>query len=79
MIEIINYNFIKFLEHINYVKDKIGVDHVGIGGDFDGIELLVLIKCWYIEYKYLKIFLDYLDLLMIWRMYPSIRIYLLFY
>lgn len=26
-------------DHIDYIKNKIGVDHVGIGFDFDGIEL----------------------------------------
>ena len=24
------------LEHINYVVDLVGIDHVGIGSDFDG-------------------------------------------
>lgn len=24
-------------DHIDYIRDRIGVDHVGIGGDFDGI------------------------------------------
>ena len=27
-------------DHIDYVKDKIGVEYVGIGGDYDGITLL---------------------------------------
>jgi membrane dipeptidase len=25
-----------FVDHIDYVKDLIGIDHVGIGTDFDG-------------------------------------------
>lgn len=24
------------LEHIKYIKNKIGIDHIGIGADFDG-------------------------------------------
>jgi membrane dipeptidase len=27
-----------FLEHINYVKNLIGIDHVGIGADYDGVD-----------------------------------------
>jgi hypothetical protein len=26
-----------FSEHISYIRDLIGVDHIGVGGDFDGI------------------------------------------
>ena len=26
--------------HIAYIKAEAGIDHVGIGGDFDGVELL---------------------------------------
>jgi membrane dipeptidase len=26
------------VDHINYVRDLIGPDHVGIGGDYDGVE-----------------------------------------
>jgi membrane dipeptidase len=26
-----------FSDHINYVRDLIGADHVGIGGDYDGV------------------------------------------
>lgn len=26
------------LDHINYVRDLIGADHVGIGGDYDGVD-----------------------------------------
>ena len=26
-----------FADHIEHIKNLIGVDHVGIGGDFDGI------------------------------------------
>lgn len=26
------------IDHINYVRDFIGADHVGIGGDYDGVE-----------------------------------------
>jgi membrane dipeptidase len=29
------------VDHINYVRDRIGLDHIGIGSDFDGIEALV--------------------------------------
>ena len=25
-----------FVDHIDYIKDKIGIDHVGISSDFDG-------------------------------------------
>ena len=35
-------------EHIYHIKNLIGVDHVGVGGDFDGINKCVydfLIKC----------------------------------
>ncbi|MCH8496590.1 MAG: dipeptidase [Balneolales bacterium] len=27
-------------DHIDYIRDRIGVDHLGIGGDYDGISLL---------------------------------------
>lgn len=27
------------LDHIQHIKKNIGVDHVGIGSDFDGIEM----------------------------------------
>ena len=27
-------------DHINHVKNLIGVDHVGIGSDYDGVELV---------------------------------------
>jgi membrane dipeptidase len=26
------------IEHIVYVRDKIGIDYVGLGSDFDGVE-----------------------------------------
>lgn len=29
-------------DHIDYVKNRIGVDHVGIGGDYDGMAGFVL-------------------------------------
>lgn len=32
-------NISDVVDHINYVKDKIGADHVGIGSDFDGVPL----------------------------------------
>ena len=25
------------LEHVNHIKDLIGVDHIGIGGDYNGV------------------------------------------
>ncbi|CAL4142139.1 unnamed protein product, partial [Meganyctiphanes norvegica] len=28
------------IEHINYIRNITGIDHVGIGADFDGINLL---------------------------------------
>lgn len=28
------------IDHINYIKDLIGVDHVGIGADYDGVDTL---------------------------------------
>lgn len=28
----------KAIEHINYVRDLIGAEHVGIGGDYDGVD-----------------------------------------
>ena len=28
------------VDHIDYVKNLIGIDHVGIGGDWDGVEIL---------------------------------------
>lgn len=30
-------------EHIYYIKNLIGVDHIGVGGDFDGINKYVYI------------------------------------
>lgn len=30
-------NFFSILEHINHIKQLIGPDYIGIGGDFDGI------------------------------------------
>lgn len=30
-------------EHIYYIRDLIGVDHIGVGGDFDGINKYVLL------------------------------------
>ena len=27
------------IDHIEYIRDQAGMDHVGIGGDFDGIEV----------------------------------------
>ncbi len=29
-------------DHIDYIRDQIGVDHIGIGGDYDGIPTLPL-------------------------------------
>ena len=26
-------------DHIDYIKKKAGIDHVGIGSDFDGIDV----------------------------------------
>ncbi len=28
-------------EHMTYIRDKIGADHVGIGADYDGVPLYV--------------------------------------
>ncbi len=37
------------VEHLNYVKNSIGVDHVGIGSDYDGVDTyglkIVLAQC----------------------------------
>jgi membrane dipeptidase len=33
-----NAPFEKVLEHIDYLVKKVGIDHVAIGSDFDGIE-----------------------------------------
>lgn len=30
-------NLFNFLDHINYIRDLIGPDHIGIGGDYDGV------------------------------------------
>jgi membrane dipeptidase len=30
-------NLEKVVEHLNYIKDLIGADHIGIGGDYDGV------------------------------------------
>lgn len=30
-------NLYLFLAHINYIKKYIGVDHIGIGGDYNGV------------------------------------------
>lgn len=30
--------FFHFLAHINHIRDLIGVDHIGLGGDFNGVE-----------------------------------------
>ena len=27
------------VEHINHIRDVVGIDHVGIGSDFCGVEL----------------------------------------
>lgn len=27
------------LDHINYIRGKIGIEHIGVGSDFDGINL----------------------------------------
>lgn len=32
--------FFSFAEHFHYIKRMIGADHVGIGGDFDGVNRL---------------------------------------
>ena len=39
MITIIIKDFFVFKDHINYVKKLIGPDHIGIGSDYDGIEM----------------------------------------
>ncbi|KAK7467737.1 hypothetical protein BaRGS_00037045, partial [Batillaria attramentaria] len=28
------------VDHINYIKNKIGIDYIGIGGDYDGVTIL---------------------------------------
>ncbi len=33
-------DYTKIVDHIDYVRDKIGIDYVGIGSDYDGIPLL---------------------------------------
>ncbi|XP_070507383.1 dipeptidase 1-like [Chironomus tepperi] len=35
-----NSTIFDVVKHINYVKDLIGVDHVGIGADYDGVSLM---------------------------------------
>ena len=38
--KIISHKFSKIIlikEHFNYAKKLIGVDHIGIGADFDGV------------------------------------------
>ena len=30
---------IMYLDHIDHIKEKAGVDHIGIGSDFDGIDV----------------------------------------
>ena len=30
------------IKHIKYISDLIGVDHVGIGSDYDGVEIMPL-------------------------------------
>jgi membrane dipeptidase len=34
-----NATVLDVVEHVNYVKKRIGVDHVGIGSDFDGVNM----------------------------------------
>lgn len=29
--------FETFADHINYIRGRIGIDRIGLGGDFDGI------------------------------------------
>lgn len=31
-----NNNFMLTIDHMEYVRDLIGIDHIGIGSDFDG-------------------------------------------
>ena len=40
-------------DHIEHIRDRAGIDHVGIGGDYDGVDQSVyllfhskLFKCW---------------------------------
>ena len=33
-------------EHIYHIRNLIGVDHIGVGGDFDGINKYVKIILW---------------------------------
>ena len=35
-------NYTIFSDHIEYVRDFIGVDYVGIAGDFDGVTVYVV-------------------------------------
>lgn len=32
------FSFVLLTDHINYVKNLIGVDYIGIGSDYDGID-----------------------------------------
>tara|TARA_B100000767_G_scaffold258591_1_gene267470 strand:- start:11882 stop:13174 length:1293 start_codon:yes stop_codon:yes gene_type:complete len=34
--QVLPVSVIDFVDHIDYIKDKIGIDHVGISSDFDG-------------------------------------------
>ncbi|KAK3594955.1 hypothetical protein CHS0354_009344 [Potamilus streckersoni] len=35
-----NATLLQVADHIQYIKSKIGVDYIGIGSDFDGIEIV---------------------------------------
>ena len=37
----LNTFFKIIIDHIDYIKDLIGVDYVGIGADYDGVTRLV--------------------------------------
>ena len=32
-----NWTQLIILEHVNHIRDLIGVDHIGIGGDYNGV------------------------------------------
>ena len=39
-------------EHIYYIRNLIGVDHIGVGGDFDGINKYVYFLLFFLEIFY---------------------------
>lgn len=67
----LNHNlFLLSLAHINHIRNVAGIDSVGIGGDFDGIEEYVFTFI----FLYISIHFDKLEHPKVLKMYQNIRI-----